>query len=551
MTPQLTPDALARIATSLGYAYGAAGHAVPDRDAVILGESVASHLRTGNDAGRARRAADTSTAVAVEDGERPWGERLAQRRAEPVATLDEELIPDRLRPWVVDVAARFCLPVEVVAVPVLVALGSLIGRSVVIRPDIQSDWTTPPNLWGAIVARPGSMKSAALGKALSPIGKLEARARDLYEEDHRAMEARRRWLTATLKQVERRKGSTEQEIRELLDDIESCTANEKRYRTSDPTVEKLGELMIANPRGLLLVRDELGGWISSMKKAGREGDREFYLEAWGGDSSFTVDRIGRGTLHIPSLCLSVVGAIQPGKLRRHVEDAVTGGVGDDGLLQRFQLLVYPDDAPDWNRCDGEPDTDAKRQAAGIYYDADEMCTEPWPEPIRFGRAAQEIYDRWRDRLEILLRSHRLSDAPAFESHIAKYRGLVPSLALIFHVIESGMVRQIAPEHIDRAIAWSEFLESHARKVYAADLSPEIGCARVLAARIEDGTIADMTPIRDLARAGWRGLRSPEQVNAAVRELELTQWVRVESHKPARGGRPSVVIRVHPELRRGA
>src|SRR5438067_2294124 len=76
---------------------------------------------------------------------------------------------------------------------------------------------------------------------------------------------------------------------------------ERRYWTQDSTVEKLGIRLQDNPRGLLIVRDELSGWLHGLEKQGREGDRQFYLEAWNGTGSFTVDRIERGTLHIPAL----------------------------------------------------------------------------------------------------------------------------------------------------------------------------------------------------------------------------------------------------------
>ncbi len=65
----------------------------------------------------------------------------------------------------------------------------------------------------------------------------------------------------------------------------------------DTTVEKLGELLNQNPRGLLLMRDELSGLLRTLDKPGREGDREFFLEGWNGTGSYTYDRISRGTTH--------------------------------------------------------------------------------------------------------------------------------------------------------------------------------------------------------------------------------------------------------------
>ena len=62
--------------------------------------------------------------------------------------------------------------------------------------------------------------------------------------------------------------------------------------TNNATIEKIAEILRDNPDGILYYRDELMGWLRSLDKAGREADRAFYLEAWNGNGSFSVDRIG-------------------------------------------------------------------------------------------------------------------------------------------------------------------------------------------------------------------------------------------------------------------
>ena len=115
----------------------------------------------------------------------------------------------------------------------------------------------------------------------------------------------------------------------------------RRYKTNDSTVEKLGELLRENPAGLLVLRDELVGLIATWEREGREGERAFFLEAWNGNQSFDTDRIGRGHISIPNLCASIFGGIQPDKLMVYLEQAAHA-LANDGMLQRFQVLVYPD-----------------------------------------------------------------------------------------------------------------------------------------------------------------------------------------------------------------
>jgi hypothetical protein len=214
--------------------------------------------------------------------------------------------------------------------------------------------------------------------------------------------------------------------------------------TQDPTVEKLGELLQQNPRGLLLLRDELSGWLRTLDKSGREGEREFYLEAWNGTQPFTFDRIGRGTVHIPSTTLSIFGGIQPGKLRAYVAGAMENGRGADGLLQRFQVLVWPDSIPRWKNVDRAPNATALNTAFEIFEFLDKLDSASWGEEIgevrgipalRFDPEAQEFFNSWRDRLEQRLRLDEMAGRDAFESHLAKYRSLMPSLALLHHLVE--------------------------------------------------------------------------------------------------------------------
>jgi len=114
-----------------------------------------------------------------------------------------------------------------------------------------------------------------------------------------------------------------------------------RLIIQDATFEKLHELMVQNPAGLLVVRDELTGWLAELDRQGREGERAFYLSAWNGDTPHSIERIGRGSICVPACCVSVFGGIQPARLRSYLQDALQDGPANDGLMQRFQILVGP------------------------------------------------------------------------------------------------------------------------------------------------------------------------------------------------------------------
>jgi len=75
------------------------------------------------------------------------------------------------------------------------------------------------------------------------------------------------------------------------------------------------------------------------------------LSAWDGKSGYTFDRIIRGKTRIEAACLSLLGTTQPSRIVEYVRMAVRGRAGDDGLLQRFSLLVWPDQSSEWRECD--------------------------------------------------------------------------------------------------------------------------------------------------------------------------------------------------------
>jgi Protein of unknown function (DUF3987)/Bifunctional DNA primase/polymerase, N-terminal len=521
--------------------------------------------------------------------EREWPPRAPQPVAPAVPSLPPEMVPAPLYPWIADVSERLCVPMEMIAAPALVVASALVGRKIAIRPGRFDDFTVVPNLWGAVIARPGWLKSPAIKQVLGPLGRLIAAATDAREAERDEKEAERDRLEAEIDGVKREVASRAKQhsdtddlktkLTELRRALRECIGYERRYMTQDPTVEKLGELLRENPRGLLLCRDELAGWLRTLERSGREGEREFYLEAWAGDQAYTFDRISRGTVPIPALTLSILGGIQPGKLRRYIEEAEAEGSGADGLLQRFQVTVWPDTLGEWRRVDRWPSTPARQDAFRTFEALDRLepaligaefepqagaeqlsleeeaeRSRDWRELpyLRFEAGAQALHDAWRDTLEARLRGDELATCPAFESHLSKYRSLMPSLALLCHLLEIASGAPVGPVTLASArlaAAWCDYLEQHARKIYAAELNPGLAAAGALAKKIVDGSIQDDQSVRDVYRNHWSGLSDPERVQGALRVLEGAGWVRVVTQRTE--GRPTEILRLHPELRRKA
>ena len=490
-----------------------------------------------------------------------WGEPKPLPGDLPaVQPFNFDCLPGTLRPWLEDISDRMQCPPDYPAVGATIALGSIIGRKVGIRPKRQDDWLVVPNLWGMAVGRPGWMKTPALEQALAPLNRLVAEALAKYEAETGAHK-----VSAML--GEQRAKLAERAIRGLLKDGNEKGARDlaesnlkqaetapvlRRYEVNDSTVEKLGELLNQNPNGLLLHRDELVGFLRSLDKEGREDSRAFFLEAWNGTGDFTSDRIGRGTVRIEAVTVSIIGAIQPGPLSDYLRQAVRSGVGDDGLLQRFQLAVWPDTSKEWRNVDRWPDTAAKNETFAVFQHLDALSASaagavgvdgiPF---LRFSSGAQERFDLWRAELERILRSD--CDHPAFEAHLAKYRKLIPALALILHLAnrDTGPVTLAA---LEKALLWANYLESHARRIYSAVLRPDAAAARELAKHLQRGDLADKFTLREAYRKGWTGLASKEDAEAATEILCELGWIRpVHSASPATGRPACQSFEVHPKI----
>lgn len=115
----------------------------------------------------------TQVVISEKDGD-SWPEpRHIIDNLSPVDPLTAEMLPEPIRAFVLDVAHRLQCQPEYVAVPLIIAIASVIGPRVAIRPKRNDDWQVSSNLWGGIVGIPGSLKTPALSEALQFIKQLE------------------------------------------------------------------------------------------------------------------------------------------------------------------------------------------------------------------------------------------------------------------------------------------------------------------------------------------------------------------------------------------
>ena len=134
------------------------------------------------------------------------------------------------------------------------------------------------------------------------------------------------------------------------------------------------------------------------------------------------------------------------------------------------------------------------------------------------------------------------------AQLAKYRSLIPSLALLCHLAE-GRTGTVGIEALERAIAWGRHLESHARRIFAVAVAPDTAEAIALSKKIMTGELSNEFALRDIYRNGWIGLGTRD---AAVRAVELLldlDWLAQVDERTA--GRPRIRYLINPRLDRKA
>jgi putative DNA primase/helicase len=94
----------------------------------------------------------------------------------------------------------------------------------------------------------------------------------------------------------------------------------------------------------------------------------------------------------------MLGGIQPGRLRSYLADALHDGPSNDGLIQRFQLLVWPDTELEWEYVDRRPDGAIEAQVKRVFEILLALDPEN-PLRFRFNPDAQQLFIEWLTDLE--------------------------------------------------------------------------------------------------------------------------------------------------------
>ncbi|HEY7312892.1 MAG TPA: DNA polymerase, partial [Gemmataceae bacterium] len=424
--------------------------------------------------------------------------------------------------------------------PSLSVAASLIGNSRVIR--LKRTWHEPAVVWTGIVGDSGTLKSPAVSAVLNPLYRLQKRLLKKFKTDLAQYQT-------DLEAYNERKRKAKKEEQEFTEEPPEKPAL-ARVVTGDITVEKLAQLLEDNPEGLLVGRDELGGWLGSFTRyKGKAGGSDLpnWLEM-SRAGTVQVDRKtgDRPTLFITYAAVSITGGIQPGALAR----SLTTEYMEVGLGARILMAMPPKLRKRWSEV--EIDLDVQEAYENLLDGLRDLQMDKGrdgdrePFPIRMTPEAKaawvHFYGEWAQ-----VQANVEGELAAAYS---KLEGYVARLALLHHVVTNVGRREddcqpIEPPSIEAGITLTKWFAYEVRRSYAAMGEPEE--ARQTRRLIEFiRSHGGKMTARRLHLSNKTRYPNAEAAEAALGELVEARFADWFGGANPKGGRPSRAVILKPD-----
>jgi hypothetical protein len=465
----------------------------------------------------------------------------------PQATITDEgwqpfpvdALPAVAAAYVNGLAKSMSADPALIALPMLASMAAAIGNSRAV--SIHGDWQEPSILWTAVVCESGTQKTPAYLKGTAFIQELNSKLALVNKEDQERFERETRDHEAALmlwKQAVRSKEGTSEPP-----PIPPAPPITRATVTNDTTIECLATRLGENPRGLLLARDELSGWLSSFDRYSGGGSTSGDAAAW--LSMFNacpliVDRKTSGRLIVDRASMSITGGIQPGILARAIGDEHQ----ENGLLPRFLLASPP------RRLKKRPPKSTGSDITGPARIMIETLhglpmIDGGPAQIPLDGAADDVW--WTFHDEHAVRVHQAYGFTA--SLLSKIEAAAARLALVVHLGRAAGGERVSWEAVDatsmaRGVTLAKWFAAEGLRVHGATVGKQVdGPADDLLRMIRDagGVISD----REIGQRRRR-FRDAGERGRVIGRLVSARLVETFTQGHEGAGRPGLWVRIARE-----
>ncbi|MEM7105653.1 MAG: DUF3987 domain-containing protein [Bacteroidota bacterium] len=239
--------------------------------------------------------------------------KQATRRPRGSHSFPLDTLPEKAKELILSAKKDKGVPSDFLASLMVFAAGSATGNSCVI--DSLSIGTRKAVFYMVIVGDPNTNKTGAFKLAMSPLRKRDKSNYDLYKTQKEAFD------------------EDQAKPKKERDGVHPPTF--KRVVISDITPEATCSSLNDSPRGVVLCRDELAGFIKDFNRYHQGGEQEFWLSNWSNEY-LAVDRKGGEPIRVDNPFISITGTIQP----RVIGEMAKDGRSANGFMDRF-LFCWP------------------------------------------------------------------------------------------------------------------------------------------------------------------------------------------------------------------
>jgi len=452
-----------------------------------------------------------------------------QRKPFPIAEL-----PEVVRKFVVEAALALRVPVEFVILPLLAALAGAVGNARRIR--LKRTWCEPCVLWCVIVGKSGTRKSPSIDIVTRALRQEQRKAHKRYLEEMKVYRAA---------MAERNKKGGKKDV-PLVAQGEPEHPILDQFFVSDTTVESLAVTLEQNPRGTVLIRDEISalfGGMNAYKKA--KMDEANYLEMHRA-GVVKVDRKGGPPLFVPHASLSIGGGIQPGPLGQ----ILSRERFESGLVSRLLMAMPECQVGGWTEEDVDKETEENLNRVFhrlwvLPFGSDDEGNDV-PVTVDLGKNAKRLWVRFSNEHAVEL-SRLGDDAAALWS---KLEGAAARFGLLFHEIKKAdddptlkEGEKIDSDTVRSGITVARWFGHEGRRIYQDLGVDEEGRQVAELVELIETDLKGRATARDLLRK--RVARTAKEAREELQRLvdqELGEW----EEKATKGGGHRVAVFVLKE-----
>lgn len=438
---------------------------------------------------------------------------------EPPRPFPVGSLPQPIRRFVTAGARAIGCDVSYLVLPLLVALASAIGMTR--RLELKRGWSAPAIIWAVIVGESGTSKTPAFALVMRPVRERQRRALERYAEECRQYES-------DLARWEKELAAWKKDKHAADDPPEKPTPPRcERLMVSDTTVEALAPILMDNPRGVMLARDELAGWLGSFDRYAGKGkagaDAANWLSMFNAETIIVDRKTGLPrTIHVPQAAVCVTGGIQPGILRR----ALSAEHRESGLAARLLVSWPARKVKKWTEADIDPRAEAELVALfdRLYelQPADGGDGPPRPVLLQLDSGAKAAWVAYYDA-HAAEQAGLTGDLAAAWSKLEEY---APRLALVVHLTRWAAgdpsladACTVDATSMRAGITMAEWFKHEARRVYEMLSEPDADADR---RRLVEwlGRRGGSATAREVQQ-GCRWLKAPGTAEAALEDLVKT------------------------------